>query len=235
MKKLALVVIAASLLGGTNIFAQPTPPIIAAAGVPGPGPHLGGPKPVEKNLRPVMTIPGKVAGLKANDDFTLDGFYLLNSNDSLLVKFPPHMGSEIMPVVKTGSQVTVSGVMENPPSGMKEIIMVSLKAGDKTLTETFPGMPNANVQETTLNGNGKISTLQKDPEGRVTGLFIDNKTLLRLPPHVAAELGASISTGAAISYSGSQKSRSKGEVQLEDYKIIRCSTITVNGQQYLVK
>lgn len=182
-----------------------------------------------------MALQGKVAGLRANDDFTFDGFYFLSSNDSLLVKFPPHMGSELMPVVKPGSQITVSGVMENPPSGTKEIIMVSLKAGDKTISETAPDILPATVQETVLNGTGKISSLQKDREGRITGLFIDNKTVLRLPPHVADQLGAAISTGGVISYSGSQKSRSKGEVQLQDYTIVRCNTITVNGQQYLVK
>lgn len=241
MKRLALaVVFTTALTFSANVFAQQPAPL-AAAGVPGPGPGRHPKPPVEdpgprnQSLMPVTTIQGKVVKLKANDDFTFDGFYLLTGSDSLLVKFPAHMGSQIKPMVKTGSQISVSGVTENPPSGTKELKMVTLTAGDKTLTESAPATSTTAVQETTMTGNGKVSTLQTDRQGTVNGIFLDNKTLLRFPPHIGAQLGNLASKGTAVSYSGSQKAKSDGEVQLEDYKIIRCNTLTVNGQQYLVK
>ena len=239
MKRIALAaVITAALTFSANVFAQQPAPL-AVSGTPGPRPPAGGPAggPAhhEQGLRPVTTIQGKVVKLKANNDFAFDGIYLLSGSDSLLVKFPAHMGSQIMPVAKTGSQISVSGALETSPSGMKEIKLVSLTAGDKTLTETSPGTSPVAVQETSLTGNGKVSALQTDREGRVTGIFTDNKTLLRFPPHIGSQLGTLAAKGSAISYTGSQKTKAQGEVQLEDYKIIRCSTITVNGQQYLVK
>jgi len=257
MKKLALaVVVSAALTFGSNVFAQQPAPLAAAggpaaggppAGVPaaggpaagGPlaGPRLlpGGPAPREQGLRPVTTVQGKVVKLIANDDFTFNGFYLLNGSDSLLVKFPAHMGSQVMPLAKTGSNISVAGVVENPPFGSNELKMVTLTSGGKTLTESSPNVPTAPAQETTLTGSGKISALQTNREGIVTGIFTDDKTLLRFPPHIGSQLGNMVAKGNTISFSGSQKNKAEGEVQLENYKIIHCNTLTVNGQQYLVK
>lgn len=237
MKKLALAFIASYLIFSADGFAQ-VPAPIAGVGIPGPGlgpgPRPGGPL-GDQGLRPVTTIQGKVVKLQANDDFVFDGFYMLSGSDSLLVKFPAHMGSQVMPAAKTGSQISVSGVLENPPFGIREVRMISLTAGNKTITETTPSILPEPVQETESSGTGKVSTFQMDREGRVSGLFLDNKTVLRFPPHIAAQLGTSIGKGTAISYSGTQKGKTQGEVLLEDYKIIHCNTITVKGQQYLVK
>jgi len=230
------------LTAGSTVFAQvPGPPVGPKLAGPienGPGqrpPHAGQPAPREQGLRVVSTVTGKVVKLQANDDFVFDGFYIISGSDSLLVKFPAHMGSQISPIAKPGSQITVSGVSENPGVGTKEMRMVSITTGGKTLTDNPPATPITPVQETTVTGNGKVTSLQTDREGNVNGAFIDNKTVLRFPPHVSAQLGNSLVKGSAISYSGSQKNKEQGEISLEDYKVIRCNTITVNGQQYLVR
>lgn len=243
MKKLALAAVFISALACSpkNVFAQIAGPLtgpgIVGPGVPGPGPRppFGPGGPAEQGLRAVTTTQGKIVKLQSNDDFIFDGFYLLSGTDSLLVKFPAQMGSKVSALTKPGSQVTVSGVLEMPPFGAKEIRMVNMSAGGKTLTDTPPTMPPVPTQETVITGNGKITSLQTDREGRVSGLFIDNKTVLRLPPHVAMQIGNSVAKGASIAYSGSQKAKEQGEVLLQDYNVIRLNTITVNGQQYLVR
>jgi len=243
MKKLALAALFVSgLTAGSNVFAQvpgsPEGPKLAGPiekGLKMRPPHPGQPAPGEQGLRVVSTVTGKVVKLQANDDFVFDGFYMISGSDSLLVKFPAHLGSQISPVAKQGSQITVSGVSESPGLGTKEMKMVSLIAGGKTLTDNPPATPITPVQETTVTGNGKVTSLQTDREGKINGVFIDNKTVLRFPPHVSGQLGNTIAKGSAISYSGSQKNKEQGEILLEDYKVIRCNTITVNGQQYLVR
>jgi len=238
MKKSAVAfIVTAVVVCGSSVFAQ-LPAPVASAGITGPGP--GGPRhphpvPAKKGLQAVTSIQGKVVRLSNNHDFTLDGFYMLTGNDSLLVKFPAHMGAQVMPVAKPGAQISVSGVAENPAGGIRTLKLVSLTSGDKTLTETSPVPPQQVTQENSVTGSGKITSLQTDGEGKVTGLFIDSKTILRLPPQATAELGTALATGSTVSYTGSQKNKMQGEVQLENYKIIRCNTITVNGQQYLVK
>ena len=243
MKKLALAALFISgLTAGSNVFAQipgpAAPPKLAGPAIKGPGqrpPLAGQTAPGEPGLQAVSTVTGKVVKLSANDDFTFDGFYMISGSDSVLVRFPAHMGSQISPFAKTGSHITVSGVSENSGLGTKEMKMVSITAGNKTLTDNPPATPLTPAQETIVNGNGKVTSLQTDPEGRVNGVFIDNKTVLRFPPHVSGQLGDTIAKGTAISYSGSQKNKEQGEISLEDYKVIRCNTITLNGQQYLVR
>ena len=243
MKKLALAALFISgLTAGSNLFAQiPGPadgPKMAGPIEKGPKhqpPLAGQPAPGEQGLRIVSTVTGKVVKLRGNNDFVFDGFYMINGSDSLLVKFPAHMGSQISPLVKPGSQITVSGVSETSARTTKEMKMVSITASGKTLTDNPPASPITPAQETTVTGNGKVTSLQTDQEGRVSGVLIDNKTILRFPPHASGQLGNTIAKGAAISYSGSQKNKDQGEVLLEDYKVIRCNTITVNGQQYLVR
>jgi len=243
MKKLALAAMfISSLASSTTVFAQNpgpvTPPKLAGPIKKGPGqqpPIAGQPGPGEPGLQAVSTVTGKVVKLSANDDFTFDGFYMISGSDSVLVRFPAHMGTQISPLAKTGSQITVSGVYENSGLGRKEMKMVSINMGDKTLTDTPPSMPATPAQQIIVTGNGKVTSLQTDPEGRVNGVFIDNKTVLRFPPHVSGQLGNTIAKGTAVSYSGSQKNKEQGEISLEDYKVIRCNTITVNGQQFLVR
>jgi len=243
MKKLALAALLISgLTAGSNVFAQvPGPPLGPKLAGPignGPGqrPPLGiRPAPGEPGLRIVSAVTGKVVKLQANDDFVFDGFYMISGSDSLLVKFPAHMGSQISPIAKPGSQITVSGVSENQGLGIKEMRMVSITAGGKTLTDNPPATPMTPTQETILTGSGKVTSLQTDREGNVNGVFIDNKTVLRFPPHISGHLGNTLAKGSTISYSGNQKNNGQGEVLLENYKVIRCTTITVNGQQYLVR
>lgn len=190
MKKLALAALfICGYTAGSNAFAQiPGPVHGPKLGGPienGPGqrpPRPGQPTPGEQGLRVVRTVSGKVVKLQGNDDFVFDGFYMINGSDSLLVKFPAHMGSQISAIVKPGSQVSVSGVSETLAITTKEIRMVSLTAGGKTLTDNPPATPVTPAQETTVTGNGKVTSLQTDREGNVNGAFIDNKAVLRFAP-----------------------------------------------------
>ncbi|SEJ39321.1 hypothetical protein SAMN04487995_4438 [Dyadobacter koreensis] len=240
MKKLAMAVLAISALTCSfNAFAQiqgpvAGPPLAGPAG-PGPRPPLGAHGSNTHGLLAVNTLQGKFVKLQGNDDFVIDGFYILSSADSVLVKFPSHMGTQVSAIAKQNGQVTVSGVYENAGPGPKEMRLVSMTASGKTLTETPPASLPEPSQQSVVTGTGKVTSVQTDREGRINGLFVDNKTILRLPPHVATQLGNSAAKGTLISFSGSVREKQQGEVMLEDYKVVRCSTITVNGQQYLVR
>lgn len=192
MRKLALAALFISVLtAGSNVFAQvPGPPVGPKLARPiengrGQRPPFGiRPTPGEPGLHVVSTMTGKVVKPQANDNFVFDGFYIISGGDSLLVKFPAHMGSQISPLAKTGSQITVSGVSENPRFGTSEMRMVSITSAGKTLTDNPPATPITPEQETTVTGNGKVSSLQTDREGNVNGVFLDNKTVLRSPPSI---------------------------------------------------
>lgn len=215
-----------------NIHAQPGlvagPGRIAGPGRPaGPGGRPG----AAGGLQPVNKYQGNVVKLQYNDDTVFDGFYILNGTDSVLVKFPPHSGKQIMSAAKVGSQVNFTGTAETTPLGGSEVHLVSLN--DKMIYDSPRSeLPPA---EKFVDGKGKIASLRKGRDGMVNGLILDNKTILKLPPHPLAQLGNSLQPGNTIAFTGNQKSADAGEVSLDNNVIVHPGTLTINGQQYLVR
>lgn len=230
MKKLVMAVL---ITAATIATANAQPP---APGAPRPGPGGPGmaPPPPMRQLQQVSQFQGRVVRMNVNDDYVYDGFYMLNGSNSLLVKFPPHLGNQIVPVVKKSANVTVSGTLNYPPFGGKELRMVSLTAGGQTIYNAPPAIVSVPPVETFVNGSGKISGTPTDREGRVNGFKLDNTTILRVPPDVAYQLTTLSQNGATVAYTGMQKQVQPGEVASANYKIIHCNTITINGQQYMV-
>lgn len=210
----------------TLVNAQPGPPA-PRPGTPPPPPNAA--------LQQVTAYQGKVVRMDENDDYVYDGFILLNSSDSMLVKFPPHLGTQVISVVKPGATVTVNGVERITPRGEKEIRMLSINASGKTIADAGVSPQETLPAETYVSATAKISQLQTSREGEANGLILDSKTILRIPPHVARQLGNSIAVGASISYTGMKKTGNNGEAMSGDYSIVHCKTITLNGQQYMVE
>lgn len=210
-----------------SLYAQAGPP------PPPPPPPAGGPQ--QLGVQSVNTYQAKVVKLSVNDDYVYDGFYIVNNGDTINVQFPPHLGSQVTSVIKTGTPVLVNGVLNVTPRGEKEIRMVSVAAGSKTIAVT--GIPPADIPpaETYTSGKGRVKELQTNREGEVNGLIVDSGIILRVPPHIVRQLGSAISVNADIAYTGVQKISRSGESLAADYKIVRCRTITINGQQYMVE
>ncbi|PZR27752.1 MAG: hypothetical protein DI535_09205 [Citrobacter freundii] len=231
MKVFLLTSLMAATFLFNNVHAQPPAP--GPGPVPRPGPMM--PPPPAAQLQEVSTFSGKVARLSANDDYVYDGFYMINNNDSLLVRFPPHMGAQLTKSASVGSTVTVSGVQEISPEGRRELHMIKLNAGGKTFTDTPPAELSTPPAEEAVEGTGKISALQTGPMGEIKGLLLDGKTILRIPPHVAAQLAALLQTGSSVGYTGNKRAAASGEAMSGNYSIVHATTLTVNGKQYLTR
>ncbi len=198
-----------------------------------PPPGTPAPMPSQQPLQTVSTFKGTVAKLATNDDYVYDGFYMLSNGDSLLVKFPPHLGAQITSVAKAGTTVSLTGVMNTAPRGEKEVRMLTLTAGGTTLADTTArtAQPPA---DTYVSGNGTVTALQTNREGTVNGVVVDGKTILRIPPHIANQLTA-LKANGTVAYTGMKKPVTSGEISAANYAIVHCKTITVNGTQYLVQ
>ncbi len=208
--------------------AQPGP----AGRLPAPGPD-GGPR--RQALQQVNAYNGQVGEWTTNDDFIYDGFYLQSTQGKFLVKFPAHMGDQLLKTIKKGNAVTVNGVEEINPAGEREIRLVNLIANGKTIVDAPPATLPDPSAETQTSGSGKITAFQKNREGEVNGYILDEKIILRVPPHVNRQLDTLIAKGSAVSYSGIKKSATNGEASSGNYTIIHCQTITVNGTQYMIR
>ena len=207
-----------------NTYAQPAPPS-------GPRP----PAPKQEELKQVSTITGQITDWVSNDDYVYDGFYIQTAGEKLLVKFPAHIGAGLTSALKKGSSVTVNGVSAISPTGAKEVRMVSIVTGGKTFYDTPPAAPTTAPSPEFVTASGKIAQAQKNKRGDASGFILDNKTILRVPPHVAAQLSQTAVAGATVSYTGVKKSANNNEAKAENYTIIHCQTITINGTQYLTR
>ncbi|WP_146944325.1 hypothetical protein [Chryseobacterium hagamense] len=213
------------------VFLMAAVGINAQAPVPPKGPNPGMEKPKPGPLREMTTLSGTVSKMSANDDFVYDGFYLNGSGGPVLVKFPPHLGSQITSVVRQGGQISVKGFEEVAPNGEKTFRMKSATANGKTVEETPPAVPPTPPQETSATGSGTITELQKNKEGHTVGIFVDD-TLLKMPPHVFEKLGTSLVKGAKISFTGVKKPENSGEVAERKFNIVRAGTISIDGKEY---
>jgi len=206
--------------------AQPEPPQRLLR-KPGP------PEAAAPSLQQVTTFTGTVNEWINNDDYVYDGFYLQTTAGKLLVKFAPHMGAQIVKAIKTGNTVSVNGTSSVNPEGIREIHMVTIMANGQTITDVPPAAPIAPEDAGAINGKGKITGLRLDKEGRVNGFVVDSKIILKTPPHIAAQLNALLTTGSDISFTGIKKQGNNGEAMADNYSIVHCQTITINGTQYL--
>ncbi len=235
MKKLlitgifTLVLFSVQQAGAQTAPQPPTP-----AGAPeGPGrPHKA--RPHERGFTEAVTVSGKVVRTDANPDYVYDGFTMLQGSDSIFVKFAPHMGAQLIPYLKSGSAVSVTGSSKIDPEGKKDLRMISININGKTITDTPPAETTTAVAaDNFVSGSGKLISAQTGRRGEVNGYLLSDKTILRLPPGAGENFTAT--AGTSISYTGMQKTLKSGEVSTDNYKIIRCKTVTVNGKQYIAE
>lgn len=213
----------------------------AQPGNPGPRPPMGPgqvpPPPPGRNepLRQVTSFSGQVGEWVANYDFIYDGFYLQNNGQKTLVKFPARMGTQLKTAAKTGSTISFNGVQDSGRNAEKTIRLVSITLNGQTTYETPPAPPTLNTSEESATGTSKIISLQKNDMGDITGFVLENKTILKVPPHVAKQLAQTAVAGTSLGYNGMKKVAGSGEVSSANYTIVHCQTITINGTQYLTR
>jgi len=256
-KMLAVVLLVAGL-GGSDLNAQtPVGPGMPTPGAPAPpitmGPRLSGPagpgkhhgragadhpdrrRPRSAGLISLTTVTGTVGQLLANDDFVFDGFMInTGSGTPMLVKFAPHLGQQVQKAIKSGSNVRVTGHTETRPEGDVQLTLTSLTVGTSTIVDTPPVAPTPTTP-TLVTATGKVADYRLDRSGRVNGLVLDNKVVVRVPPHAAYQLTNVATKGSTITVQGYPKVLRDGQVQLEKTDILRASILTINGQQYLVR
>jgi hypothetical protein len=230
---------------------DPVPPVEANAPQPdGPGPrhgkHRGGPDKLGRaqgpgprgrmgGLTSLTTISGTVGQLVGNDDYILDGFTLNAGGVTTTVKFPSHLGQQVQQAIKPGSNVSVSGYSEPSRQGETRFRLNSLTAGKTTVFDTPPARSATPETPTLTSVTGKIADYRLNREGRVSGLVLDDKTVVTIPSHVAYQLTELAKKGNSITVQGYPRTVRDGQVQLEKVNILRASVLTINGQQYLVR
>ncbi|WP_336886959.1 hypothetical protein [Methylobacterium sp. SyP6R] len=125
----------------------------------------------------------------------VDGLILTDGTE---VKLPPRLSGAVVFTVKPGDAVSVRG-MRARALPLVDGASIRNEATGATLTTLGPPEPAAD--ETVLSG--RIAALLHGRRGEVNGALLDDGTTLRLPPHEAARLSATLRAGQSVSLRGS--------------------------------
>ena len=177
---------------------------------------------------------GQVVSWTNNDDYMFDGMYLQTATNKYFVKFAPNKASILTTAIKTSSTVTVEGVEKTSTSGTKEIHLISITTDGINIYDSRDALKKKKEVTAIVSGIGKIVEIQKDGEKNITGFILDNKTILRIPVNIAAQLKADAIVGAIVSYTGVSREKHNGEIASMEFKIILCKTIKLNGKEYIL-
>jgi len=188
-----------------------------------------------KKIEKALVVSGQIVGWVSNDDFVYDGFNLQTTNGIFLVKFPTNKGVQLTSAVQIGNTITVNGFEIISKQGEKGIKPIGVTFNGKNVFDSIPLSPTVAQVKENISSNGKIVELQKDKQGKLKGLILDNKIILRVPKSFSEQFVKEAVVGKIVSFAGVKQILRNGEVAAVSYTIIRCKTITINGKQYLTK
>lgn len=149
-------------------------------------------------------VSGTLSRLTINPEGTVDGFVL---TDGTLVRLPPHLGSQLTALVKTGDRVTVAGerrvddeirarVVRNDGSG------ASLSDQPRAPVAPMPSMLRG-VNLARLSVSGVVRRVTRAPRGEPDGVMLDSGAIVKLTVPAAQQFGALLAPGervAAVGY-----------------------------------
>ncbi|AWN50019.1 hypothetical protein DK419_12550 [Methylobacterium terrae] len=124
----------------------------------------------------------------------VDGLILTDGTE---VKLPPRMSGAVVFTVRPGDAVAVRG-MRARALPLVDGASVRNEATGATLVTLGPPEPAADDAAS----SGRIAALLHGRRGEVNGALLDDGTTLRLPPHEAVRLSATLRTGQVVSARG---------------------------------
>lgn len=188
-----------------------------------------------KKVEKALIVSGKLVGWVYNEDFVYNGLNLQTANGIFLVLFSPNKGGQLTSAVQIGNTITVNGFEVVLAQGEKAIQPIGISFEGKNVFDSIP-LPQAVAQtKERIFSKGAIVELQKDKQGKLKGLILDNKIILRLPKNLSDQFVKEAVVGKVISYSGVKQNLRNGEAEAISYTRISSKTITINGKQYLMQ
>ncbi|MBO2012254.1 hypothetical protein [Hymenobacter negativus] len=226
----------------------PPPPGERPEGPEGPrpphgpqGPEGRGPRGEKGGRVQVLTdLRGTLATYVANNDEQVYDAFVLRpeSGAADTLRFPRHLGQQLLAAAKAGSTVTVTGFRETGPEGRGHFRFVSLTSGSQTVNDAPPARPATPPTEEAATAKGTIKELRRDPRGNVRGLVLSDQTVVQLPPTAVEQLGSKLAVGATLEAAGNLRISHPGEARATTAaptRVVRAETLTLAGVKYLVR
>ncbi|WP_250475520.1 hypothetical protein [Caballeronia sp. GAFFF1] len=180
-------------------------PAVAGAPMPPPAPPRPGAAPGPfADAVSTATTQGTVARFLTNPDGDVDGFM---TEDGTLVRFPPHMSTQLTSAVRRGDPVQVTGRRDEDGSFAAQRI-VDTQSGRQVIDEPpmrgTPAWPREARAEglSRLSAQGQVARVTSAPRGEPDGVILSDGTVIKLTPPVAQRFAALVRAGATVSAQG---------------------------------
>lgn len=181
----------ACLWAGSAAFAQLPPP---PPGGPAPHPLIAAAPDAGTTI-----VTGRVQQWLLNPNGEADGLLLSNGTQ---VAFAPHLSAAVMQMLQPGDTVQVSGWRA---PNVPVVRALALVANGRSVTDQPPpppGMAPPPLREpgalTAMTAGGRVERLLYTDRGDIHGVVLDDRTIVRFPPHIAAVYDAQLRPGAPL-------------------------------------
>ena len=153
------------------------------------------------NPNQLPAIKGQVAQFSLTPRGDVDGVIL---QDGTQVHLPPHLGGQIVQVVKPGVAVTARGLKPQALPLIQALAITNDSSGQAVVDNgppTVPPQPLATAYQW-LQVQGRIREPLYGPRGEMNGALLDNGSQVHLPPDRAMTMAASFAPGQTLAAQG---------------------------------
>ncbi|HDR9483193.1 TPA: hypothetical protein QDC20_000292 [Burkholderia aenigmatica] len=149
-------------------------------------------------------VSGTLSRLTINPEGTVDGFVL---TDGTLVRLPPHLGSQLAALVRSGERVTVAGERRGDDEIQARVVRndsTGASLSDQPPAPVAPVPPVLRgVNLARLSVSGVVRRVTRAPRGEPDGVMLDSGAIVKLTVPAAQQFGALLAPGervAAVGY-----------------------------------
>ena len=152
----------------------------------------------------LSTAQAVVARFLINPDGDVDGFL---TSEGALVRFPPHMGSQLASTIRQGDSVQISG-LRDPAGNFTAQRIVDKRSGRQLISQ--PPLPGEQAMPRELRAarlarlsvQGQVAHVTTAPRGEPDGVILADGTVIRLTPPMAQQFPSLLQVGANVAAQG---------------------------------
>lgn len=195
------ILVASSATTMAQVPPSPDAPPRPAAIATGPGFAPAAP-PSHGAAQGIMT--GTVRRFVINPEGEVDGLLL---SDGTLVAFPPHVGVQIVTVVRPGDAVQITG-LRDASNNVRARQLVNQRTGQPVVDQPPPVPPQRvppslrGVGLVRLSVRGEVLRVTTAPRGEPDGVLLADGTVVKLTPPVAQQFINLLQPGTVIAAQG---------------------------------
>jgi hypothetical protein len=146
---------------------------------------------------------GTVAQYLMNPSGEVDGLLL---EDDTVVRFPPHLGAQLVDIAKPSDIVTVTGWSSVPRTLRAQTITNDANQRSVADAPPSPGArppaPPADASQQSMSVSGVVRVVTHAPRGEIDGAVLRDGTIVHVPPHAGAALATLLVEGASLAATG---------------------------------